>query len=77
MEPEPVPYRAPAPVEHKVTAASWGAGGGAIVAEAANWALSEYVFHGPTPEPLALLLLFLASSAAAYWRGWMAPHTPR
>lgn len=70
-----------APVETKVKAGTLGAGAGAIVAEAINWALDQYVITpnvtGDLPAPLSLFVLLLCTSGVAYLAGFRATHTPR
>lgn len=66
-----------APVEHKVTAGTAGAGAGGVIASAALWALGRYAFHGAVPGQVDALVELAVPAALAAAGGWLAPHTAR
>jgi hypothetical protein len=67
-----------APVETKVTAATAGAGVGAVLSTFILWALDALVFKGAgVPEALVGVVTVVVSALSAYIAGWQAKHTTR
>lgn len=72
---------ASAPVERKVTAATLGAGAGAIVGEFVNWTVDQYVITpgvaDGNPAPVSAIVTLVCAALVAFASGYAARHTGR
>lgn len=63
-------------IESKVTAATSGAAGAAVLANFVLWVLTQYVFHAAAPEPVVSVVNVASAAIGAFVLGYAAKRTP-